>query len=45
VAGVVGGIVLIYFALLLVWKLLMIIHDRRVFAKLEKEKMNASGAW
>uniref|UniRef100_A0A674AE56 Integrin beta n=1 Tax=Salmo trutta TaxID=8032 RepID=A0A674AE56_SALTR len=28
-------------ALLLIWKLLMIIHDRREFAKFEKEKMNA----
>uniref|UniRef100_A0A673H0K9 Integrin beta n=1 Tax=Sinocyclocheilus rhinocerous TaxID=307959 RepID=A0A673H0K9_9TELE len=41
VAGVVTGIVLIGLALLLIWKLLMIIHDRREFAKFEKEKMNA----
>uniref|UniRef100_A0A673MIY7 Integrin beta n=1 Tax=Sinocyclocheilus rhinocerous TaxID=307959 RepID=A0A673MIY7_9TELE len=41
VAGVVSGIVLIGLALLLIWKLLMIIHDRREFAKFEKEKMNA----
>lgn len=41
VAGVVVGIVLIGLALLLIWKLLMIIHDRREFAKFEKEKMNA----
>ncbi|XP_072524475.1 integrin beta-1-like [Salminus brasiliensis] len=41
VAGVIGGIVLIGLALLLIWKLLMIIHDRREFAKFEKEKMNA----
>uniref|UniRef100_A0AAQ4QB89 Integrin beta n=1 Tax=Gasterosteus aculeatus aculeatus TaxID=481459 RepID=A0AAQ4QB89_GASAC len=40
VAGVVAGIVLIGLALLLIWKLLMIIHDRREFAKFEKEKMN-----
>lgn len=40
-AGVVAGIVLIGLALLLIWKLLMIIHDRREFAKFEKEKMNA----
>uniref|UniRef100_A0A671RYB6 Integrin beta n=1 Tax=Sinocyclocheilus anshuiensis TaxID=1608454 RepID=A0A671RYB6_9TELE len=40
VAGVVTGIVLIGLALLLIWKLLMIIHDRREFAKFEKEKMN-----
>ena len=39
--GVVAGIVLIGLALLLIWKLLMIIHDRREFAKFEKEKMNA----
>ncbi|KAF7221940.1 integrin beta-1 [Nothobranchius furzeri] len=41
VAGVVAGIVMIGLALLLIWKLLMIIHDRREFAKFEKEKMNA----
>nr|AXE40322.1 integrin beta 1 [Gobiocypris rarus] len=41
VAGVVAGIVLIGLALLLIWKLIMIIHDRREFAKFEKEKMNA----
>lgn len=41
VLGVVAGIVLIGLALLLIWKLLMIIHDRREFAKFEKEKMNA----
>ena len=38
VAGVVAGIVLIGLALLLIWKLLMIIHDRKEFAKFEKEK-------
>uniref|UniRef100_A0A8C6P9N9 Integrin beta n=1 Tax=Nothobranchius furzeri TaxID=105023 RepID=A0A8C6P9N9_NOTFU len=41
VIGVVVGIVLIGLALLFIWKLLMIIHDRREFAKFEKEKMNA----
>ncbi|XP_040208567.1 integrin beta-1-A-like [Rana temporaria] len=41
VAGVVAAIVLIGLAFLLIWKLLMIIHDRREFAKFEKEKMNA----
>ncbi|XP_013871600.1 integrin beta-1 [Austrofundulus limnaeus] len=41
VVGVVAGIVMIGLALLLIWKLLMIIHDRREFAKFEKEKMNA----
>ncbi|XP_056336088.1 integrin beta-1b.1 [Danio aesculapii] len=41
VAGVVAGIVLIGLALLLIWKLLMVIHDRREFDKFEKEKNNA----
>ncbi|XP_057188992.1 integrin beta-1-like [Triplophysa rosa] len=41
VAGVVAGIVLIGLALLLIWKLLMVLHDRREFDKFEKEKMNA----
>ncbi|PIO16382.1 hypothetical protein AB205_0165150, partial [Aquarana catesbeiana] len=41
VAGVVAGIVLIGLALLLIWKLLIMIHDKREFAKFEKEKMNA----
>ncbi|XP_032831479.1 integrin beta-1-B-like isoform X1 [Petromyzon marinus] len=41
IAGVVAGIVLIGLALLLIWKLLMTIHDRREFAKFEKEKANA----
>uniref|UniRef100_S4RGG6 Integrin beta n=1 Tax=Petromyzon marinus TaxID=7757 RepID=S4RGG6_PETMA len=41
IAGVVAGIVLIGLALLLIWKLLMIIHDRREFAKFEKDRMNA----
>ncbi|XP_030204517.1 integrin beta-1 isoform X1 [Gadus morhua] len=41
VLGVVVGIVLIGLALLLIWKLLMVIHDRREFAKFEKEKLNA----
>ncbi|XP_028290114.1 integrin beta-1-like isoform X1 [Gouania willdenowi] len=41
IAGVVVGIVLIGLALLLIWKLLMIIQDRREFAKFEKEKQNA----
>ncbi|XP_062844059.1 integrin beta-1-like isoform X2 [Trichomycterus rosablanca] len=38
VAGLVAGIVLIGLALLLIWKLVMIIHDRREFAKFEKER-------
>ncbi|XP_065118246.1 integrin beta-1-like [Paramisgurnus dabryanus] len=41
VVGLVAGIVLIGLALLLIWKLLMVVHDRREFAKFEKEKMNA----
>ncbi|XP_072566975.1 integrin beta-1-like [Paramormyrops kingsleyae] len=41
VLGVVVGIVLIGLALLLIWKLLTVIHDRREFAKFEKEKLNA----
>ncbi|CAI9609877.1 unnamed protein product [Staurois parvus] len=41
VAGVVAGIVLIGLALLLIWKLLIIIQDRREFAKFEKEKINS----
>lgn len=40
-SGVVAGIVFIGLALLLIWKMLMIIHDRREFAKFEKEKLNA----
>ncbi|XP_077347210.1 integrin beta-1-A-like [Lithobates pipiens] len=41
VAGVVAGIVLIGLALLLIWKLLIMIHDKRECAKFEKEKMKA----
>ncbi|CAM9288231.1 integrin beta-1-like isoform X2 [Lampetra fluviatilis] len=41
IAGVVAGIVLIGLALLLIWKLLTSIHDRREFAKFEKEKLTA----
>lgn len=40
VVGVVVGIVFIGFVLLLIWKFLMIIYDRREFVKFEKEKMN-----
>lgn len=39
--GVIGAIVLIGLALLLMWKLLTTIHDRREFAKFEKERMMA----
>nr|KAG5690036.1 hypothetical protein BaRGS_009843 [Batillaria attramentaria] len=41
VGGVVGGIVAVGLALLLIWKLLTFIHDRREFAKFEKERQNA----
>uniref|UniRef100_A0A8C4QNL6 Integrin beta n=1 Tax=Eptatretus burgeri TaxID=7764 RepID=A0A8C4QNL6_EPTBU len=41
IAGVVAGIVFIGLALLLIWKLLMILHDRREFAKFEKDRLNA----
>lgn len=39
--GVIGAIVLIGMALLLLWKLLTTINDRREFAKFEKERMIA----
>lgn len=38
VIGVILGIVLVGLALLLIWKLLTTIHDRREFAKFEKER-------
>ena len=41
VLGVIGAVVLIGMALLLVWKLLTTIHDRREFARFEKERMMA----
>ncbi|XP_006623005.1 integrin beta-PS [Apis dorsata] len=41
VLGVIAAIVLIGLALLLLWKLLTTIHDRREFAKFEKERMMA----
>jgi len=41
VLGVIGAIVLIGLALLLLWKLLTTIHDRREFAKFENERMMA----
>ena len=41
VIGVIVGIVLIGLALLLIWKLLTTIQDRREFAKFEKERMMA----
>lgn len=41
ILGVIGGIVAIGLALLLIWKLLTTIHDRREFAKFEKERQMA----
>lgn len=41
VLGVIAAIVLIGLAILLLWKLLTTIHDRREFAKFEKERMMA----
>ncbi|KAE8742436.1 hypothetical protein FOCC_FOCC011990 [Frankliniella occidentalis] len=41
VLGVIGAIVLIGLAMLLLWKLLTTIHDRREFAKFEKERSMA----
>lgn len=41
VLGVIASIVLIGLALLFVWKLLTTIHDRREFAKFEKERRAA----
>ncbi|XP_076460405.1 integrin beta-1-like [Babylonia areolata] len=41
VLGVVGGILAVGIALLFIWKLLTFIHDRREFAKFEKERQNA----
>src|SRR5437867_1631225 len=41
ILGVIIGIILIGLALLLIWKLLVTIHDRREFARFEKERENA----
>ncbi|XP_013782118.1 integrin beta-PS-like [Limulus polyphemus] len=41
VGGVIGGIVLIGLLLLLIWKILTSIHDRREYAKFEKERAMA----
>lgn len=41
ILGVILGIVLIGLALLLIWKLFTTIHDRREFAKFEKERQMA----
>lgn len=41
VLGVIAAVVLVGLALLLLWKLLTTIHDRREFARFEKERMMA----
>jgi len=41
ILGVIAGIILIGLILLLIWKLLVTIHDRREFARFEKERANA----
>lgn len=41
ISAVIAAIVLIGLALLLLWKLLTTIHDRREFARFEKERMMA----
>ena len=41
ILGVIGGIILIGLLLLLIWKLLVTIHDRCEFARFEKERANA----
>jgi len=41
VLGVIAAIVLIGLAMLLLWKLLTTYHDRREFARFEKERMMA----
>lgn len=41
VLGVIGAILLIGLILLLIWKLLVTIHDRREFARFEKEREKA----
>lgn len=41
VASVIGSIFLLGLAALLVWKLLITIHDRREFAKFEEERAKA----
>jgi len=41
ILGVIAGIVIIGLVLLLLWKLLTIIHDRREFANFEKERLQS----
>lgn len=38
--GVIGGIVLLGIILLLIWKLVTTIHDRKEYAKFENERKN-----
>jgi uncharacterized membrane protein len=42
VLGVIGGIVLIGLLLLLIWKIVTSIHDRREYAKFEQERATSS---
>lgn len=41
ILGVVGGVLGVGIALILIWKLLATIQDRREFAKFEKDRQNA----
>jgi len=41
ILGLIAGVILIGLILLLIWKLLVTIHDRREFARFEKERANA----
>lgn len=41
ILGVTAGILLIGLAMLLIWKLLISMHDRREFARFEEEKLHA----
>jgi len=41
ILGVIAGIVIIGLVLLLLWKLLTIIHDRREYANFEKERLQS----
>lgn len=41
ILGVIGAIVAVGLALLFMWKVLTTIHDRREYARFEKERMMA----
>jgi len=41
ILGVIAGIILIGLILLLIWKLLVTLHDRREFARFEEERNKA----